>query len=351
MNNIFKKFSFPPKAFLVAIFFSLAFFLLGIQKIKTYQSQMTIFIIPKSTNAIAQQEKILANIIHLPETLSFYDRLLKDNPSFEDSSAGESAAKRKAIWNKMSSIKKISQEGSIISISISIDSKADSNFIISRVTRTLFDLTSAYYDVKNDIDLRAVDGPITRTIFPGWQWLLLASVIFGMLVSLVIDKKTVLFKRKTSTLQDIFKNNPLKNLANLKNDSQAMPIEALENFYEKEVEQSDQFQAENFKKVQEKEPVDQLIITEQADVDHNVAEEPENLKAIMNRFVYPNFPEMPTHKIEESFAPDNLPIGDFETETLLEADSERQTTIEKKTHEPTAEELKNRLNQLLKGDI
>jgi len=75
---------------------------------------------------------------------------------------------------------------------------------------------------------------------------------------------------------------------------------------------------------------------------------------------YPNFPEMPvSHKVESS-APANLPVADdsffiqneapTESSPSQSVESERDS-IASETREPTPEELKKRLNELLKGKI
>ncbi len=352
MNNIFKKINFSTRGMILVVIFSLAFFLLGAVKLKTYQSQMTILIIPKSTNAVNQQDKILNNLIELPKTLAFYDRLLKNNPSFVDASAGESALNRKNSWNEMLAVQQVNKNGSMISISVAINSQADAEVIVSKTVRTLLDVTSAYYNIKDDLDLRIVDGPITKVVINRWPWALLASLLLGILLASAVEKILKLEKGAVG-VTEVSEGKTFQNFNFFKKIEQPMPIEALENLYKAEgtqnsYDENDLQQAEQVFM----EPIMKQDIPAPAEVMH--------LQEIASRSVYPNFPEMPTHATAKSAAPDNLPIADFgevvadfpmQDEVVkneLQAEAE---TAKEKTHEPTEAELRERLNQLLKGEI
>ena len=227
MKTIFQKFKPAPRTIILTSVFMLAFFLVGMQKFKAYESEMTILVVPKSANAVGQQAQILDNLIQLPKTLAFYDRLLKDNTTFQDSSAGESPLIRKNSWNDMFSIKQVSQKGSMLSVSISINSQADADIIVSKTARTLLDMTSFYYNVKDDVDLRIVDGPITKVVVNRWPLLLLISLLFGSLLTLAVEKILGLKKSVVANQEEISENKPFQNFNFFKKINQPMPIEAL----------------------------------------------------------------------------------------------------------------------------
>ena len=350
MKTIFQKFKPAPRTIILTSVFMLAFFLVGMQKFKAYESEMTILVVPKSANAVGQQAQILDNLIQLPKTLAFYDRLLKDNTTFQDSSAGESPLIRKNSWNDMFSIKQVSQKGSMLSVSISINSQADADIIVSKTARTLLDMTSFYYNVKDDVDLRIVDGPITKVVVNRWPLLLLISLLFGSLLTLAVEKILGLKKSVVANQEEISENKPFQNFNFFKKINQPMPIEALENLYEHETKIFQNLFAKK-KPALSEQPAEKLVEkTEEIEVAEPVAEVA-HLQEIASRGVYPNFPEMPVHGAPKSFAPANLPIADFAIENDLpnqEAEAEPEA---EKIHEPTSDELKNRLNQLLKGDL
>lgn len=356
MNKIFGKINFSYQRIILAFVLSLAFFLSGIAKFKTYQSEMTILVIPKSANAIAQKDQVLSNLLQFPKTLAFYDRLLKDNPAFEDSSAGKSPVQRKATWNRMVATDSVAENGSLISISITAENENDSKLIVSKTVRSLFDFTANYYNVKDDVDLRIIDGPITKVMFVGWPLILIVSIVFGSLLASVIGRLAVL-RPKTFDLQTMLKKNPLQDLNRSREGASfAMPIEALEHLYQKETAKEAYLQNDI---KQDEETKTQTEVETELETREIPAEEIAHLQAIASRNVYPNFPEMPVHGPAKSVAPENLPIADFnEGAVLSEQDenifSDKQTepeTKEEKNHEPTKEQLKDRLNQLLRGDL
>ncbi len=356
MKALFKKIHFSFQATILAVVLSATFFLLGVEQLKIYQSTVTILVVSKSATAIEQQTQILSNIIELPKMLSFYDRLLKENPSIKDTSFGKKADERKRIWNNMFFIKPLSKDGSTISISISAKNEAMSAFVVTKTVRTLFNVTSSYYNIKEDVDLRIVDGPITKVAVVGWQWLAIISLVFGTLLSIILGKLTT-FRKGAAGLQDAFRNNSLRNFSRGKKSSQPLPLEALEDLYEKEDGQDYFMENESFSQSRAEAELAQALAEEQ-----NKAIESglENLQEIASRSVYPNFPEMPVHNVSKSAAPDNLPIAEdiFSAEVTNEQDIALSDDVimpkveEKKVHtEPTAEELKRRLNQLLKGEL
>ncbi len=347
MKTIFQKFNPSPRTSILIGVFTLAFFMVGMQKFKAYESEMTILVVPKSANAVGQQNQILDNLIQLPKTLAFYDRLLKDNPSFQDSAAGESALNRKNSWNEMFSIKQVSPKGSMLSVSISINSQADADLIVAKTARALLDVTSSYYNVKDDVDLRIVDGPITKVVINRWPLLILLSFLFGILLTLVVEKILNLEKKVTDP-EDVSENKTFQSFNFFKKISQPMPLEALENLYEHETKIFQNIFAKKQPIESEKQVENQTKQTKnfkQVEPSAEIA----HLQEIVSRGVYPNFPEMPVHGAPQSAAPANLPIADFGIENDL-SDQEFKPAPEK-THEPTSDELKNRLNQLLKGDL
>lgn len=356
MKDLFKNINFSLKTVILTVILSLLFFLIGLTRIKTYQSDVTILVIPKSENATRQRSQILNNIIQLPKSLAFYDRLLQDNPSFEDSSADEKPEKRKQIWNEMISVKQNDTNTSMILFTISTSGEKGADIIASKTVRTIFDVTSAYYNVKDDVDLRIIDGPITKTVYPGWPWTLLFSIILGGIISMLLRKFSFL-KKKSTGFQDIFKNNPLRNLNLAKNETDPMPIEKLEDLYQQDSAQ-EIFTEKSLPKVSEE--TTRPLETKPEVQNKPTVKEVQHLQEIANRGVYPNFPEMPVHNIgENATAPANLPIGDFDLTFDLENEDfsiskeafKEEAPVEEKTHEPNAQQLKERLNQLLKGEI
>jgi len=319
---------------------------------KTYRSTVTIMIIAKSPAAAQQKDAIADNIAALPRTLSFYDRLLADNPTISDPTAGSAPDKRKALWDGFMQVQQPNaSDKSIIELSTLAKSPSDSQILSTDAARTLFSVASGYYDVKNDIDLRIIDGPITSAEVDGWQWLALWSMLIGVAAAYLIGE---LFSSGSRTASD-----SQKSFGNIFVTPKIKPIASLEDLY------LSQDQQETF-------DVADAPDYGQPEMAEEISAEP----AIeVPKWEYPNFPEMPAHAISPSSAPANLPIadetlfsplppvdtqapsGENTTATMPQAEptpeqlKARLSQLSGSAHEPTQDEIKNRLNQLLKGEL
>ncbi|KKQ52530.1 MAG: hypothetical protein US70_C0008G0017 [Parcubacteria group bacterium GW2011_GWD2_38_11] len=368
-KKIIDRVGLSARVLVVGAILSAVFFLLLIDSFRTYHSEISILISAKSQVAAQQRAQIVSNISELPKTLTFYDRMLKNNSDMRDVAEGLSPQKRKARWNEMLTVERAGFDASVIKVAITTSREADSVQLVNKTTRTLFDTSAFYYNIKKDVDLRIIDGPITRVQVSNWFWLFIFSIIAGFSISGLLQElvfggnKLSIKKPDFSKMHSFFdfKKNP------------EMPVEkeleSLNNLYRsQQAEESFVFEQdiapvpEADKKIQEMKKITKQI-------------EPDK---------YPNFPEMPARNASRSdadgparnashndaggpashkanaAAPDNLPIADdsFFTEYAMPAEQIQSQPMEveqdlaaKETKEPTSEELKKRLNELLKGKI
>lgn len=350
-----KNIKLAKQIFVFGIIYSAFFFLFFLNAFKTYRSDISVLIIPKSPAAISQQEQIINNVLELPKTLAFYDALLRYNSDVRDVTDGMSPLERKDVWNKMLIVKRTNSDSSIVRISITAKNENDANQLNLKTVRTLFAVVGSYYDIKKDVDLRIVDGPIAKTYNNLWL-----SLIFALLAGFVLAFLSLLITfPKNIFSKDFFAKfkMPEEKIAALKNKSffdfkkdSKMPaekeLEVLKNLYQDE---------------QVKEP----FVFKQQEIRPDETEKIEEMKKLtqqMEQDKYPNFPEMPIRGRGKAAAPENLPIADdvfftnnFSEESIAKEESTpvetEPKTEDKEVKEPTPEELKERLNQLLKGKI
>lgn len=365
MNFLLKKFgfnkgSFSAQVFVVGMILSATFFLFSIDLFKVYRSEISILVNVKSEVDNKQQEQIINNIAELPKTLAFYDGLLKYNPDVRDVTTGFSADKRKERWNKMLSVNHPDLETSIIKIAITTSHKADSEQLAIKTARTLFDTSAFYYNIKKDVDLRIVDGPITSVLFPNWFLFFVLSIALGFTISETLqylafgDKKILIKKPDFSRINSFFE---FKKAPKIPVEEE---LEMLNNLYrteqaEQEIILNNEIKSESLQQEQENN-VENLEYEKRF-------QEMKKITKSLEPDKYPNFPEMPlVREVSKASAPDNLPIADDSffvqseepakaikvEETVEETNKEEFFDI---TKEPTQEELKKRLNELLKGNI
>lgn len=334
------------RALLLGALLSVIIFLMLASFFMRYQSTVTILITAKSEVAARNLDKIVGNISRLPSTLSFYDRLLENNPDVRDVAAGDSQLERKQVWNGMLNVRQGRKNNSIIKISLRATNKNDAEQLATKTARTLFDSASLYYNVKSDVDMRLIDGPITKNVVIGWEWLLAVSVLLGSVlaflgrdaivsIDMFADEKALKIKERAKSFFQTDK------ILTGKADSSAQ-------------EQADASLREPI--VENLYPAEEIAAPEQ----ELEAKELETLNRIIQQDVYPNFPEMPVHAQHKASAPDNLPIADSsflaqqypEAENMEQEESQKpESEKEQVSHEPTPEELKKRLNELLRGKI
>ncbi|MDD5396732.1 MAG: hypothetical protein PHW24_01585 [Candidatus Moranbacteria bacterium] len=358
--------SFSLQTFAGGLFLSAVFLTLMINSSKTYTSEISILVSAKSENALKNQAQLVASVVELPKTLAFYDRLLKLNPDVRDVAAGKSVEQRKAKWNEMLSVQRAGIDSSVIEISISTLRQSDSEQLAGKTVRTLFDDVAFYYDVKNDVSLRIIDGPITKVHVSNLSALLLLSIVLGFL-AVALLKIFVFSKKKISISKpDFSKINSFFDFKKNTTVSAEDELDSLNKLYESEGE------------VLSKEKIAALQEngTKMEQVDPKI-QEMKKLTKKMEPSKYPNFPEMPLAGVSKNSAPDNLPIaddsffaGNFEFDLAAEeiekkipeaneneipvqasTEIEEQPIADQTPKEPTPEQLKERLNQLLRGDF
>ena len=332
-------------AAILAVVFSLTLLDLN----KTYTAQTVLIVLPKSEMAAIELEKITDNVAAFPRMLSFYQRMLADNPNLKDEYAYKNDAARKVLWNESINVKTTKfTRGSLVSLQIEAKKQEDAKKLALKVNQTLFAVTSRYYNFEKDLDLKIADDVIVKAKVSNWGWLVLVGILLGFFVAVTIENALVALEKmivRQWGIRNAAKNMQLrfKSLQESIFKPQLPEIEKIEDIY-KENEQ-------------------ELEMKKQIDADF------EQIHSTKEAQLYPNFPEMPVHEIKKSSAPENLPfltpenvpnnlpIADEIPAYLFEVKEEPKKSEElplekvEKREEPTAQELKKRLNQLLRGEL
>lgn len=366
INNVFKKISI--RIWVVGVIFSITSFIILADIGKEYKSELTILIIPKSQIVVGQVDNIVQNISNFPKLLSFYKKLLSNNAELEDRFSGFSADQKKKMWNDNVEIEIIGGEGngSMVVITAYGKTKSEAVLYARKTVGTLLEVVSKYYDIKNDIDIRIIDGPITSAVFKGVGYLIFFSIFIGFILALALDSilssSGKVFKggkdfttKKATSLRSILKTKLKNQKTNNENEDGTRHISYDTSDYQKERRQ-DEFS----KHLDSKKTID----VEEFRVVHNRIQEDD----------YPNFPEMPTRDSGRGDAPNNLPVAESamqfgkteeslsrrkddvaETNEITQVSkeiSEKDGNEEKtKKGEPTEKEIRDRLNKLLNGDL
>lgn len=348
---------FSLQLLVLGLILTVTFFLLLVDVSKTYTSSINVLISAKSEVFAQQNRQIVGNIIEFPKTLAFYDRLLKYNTDIKDIASGKSLDQRKKFWNDMFSIQRVGKDSSIIKISITTKNEIDANQLAQKTARTLFDVVAMHYDIKNDIELSIIEGPAAHPNISQWYWTLPLSLILAFTIAIclryILSEAGKLFINRTGTIRNngLFDSNKL--FGTKVSDSRQAELGLLEELYAAE-------QPENiFPALSGQEKTENIS---EPGKDESKIREMKKITKIMEPGKYPNFPEMPMYKAEKNSAPENLPIADdsfLAGDNMAEQFSEQLSLSDKEAgakeapsnEEPTQQQLKERLNKLLRGEL
>lgn len=150
------------RSFLVTLFFvTLASFLFWLDSFRVYQAELTMLVLAKSQAVDADQTA--SDLSELSKTLSFYDRVLSGTDLLDDDFEGYTPDQRRVLWNETVQVAQ-SDKGGVLTVTARQDEMEKAKRLAEETSKALLSVTSFYYNVKTDIDLRVVDGPIVSTV-------------------------------------------------------------------------------------------------------------------------------------------------------------------------------------------
>ncbi len=146
--------------FVTLVFVTLAASLFWLESFRVYRADMRVLIIGKVPTVAIDQ--VVENFSELTKNLSFYERLLEENDLIDDDFEGYSKDQRKALWNETVQVIRSDKSG-VLLVSAKQDTPEKATRLAQQTVRTLFATGAFYYNIKTDIDMRVVDEPIVTT--------------------------------------------------------------------------------------------------------------------------------------------------------------------------------------------
>lgn len=167
------------RAFIVTLFFvTLASGLFWLDFFRGYRAEVTLLVVPKA-GGTADISSAPENLSELARTLSFYERVVAGTDLIDDAFEGYAPDKRKALWNDAVSVKHSGGSGILV-----VEARGDTPQIAARLARqtaqTLLAVAGFYYNVKTDIDMRIIDGPIVAYVLVRPVIFVLTSLLSGV---------------------------------------------------------------------------------------------------------------------------------------------------------------------------
>jgi len=373
-------FSSLPRYFflLFVVFFAVSFFTLY-ESFREYRAEATLLVLSKSPAVSA--ETVARNIVELSKTIAFYDRLLADHSNISDPWSDQSALDRRDAWDGVL-MSSVIPETSLIHFSISSGSEVQSTALLNASLETLYGFSGRLYDHEREADIRLVDGVVVRPVVQ-YAWILvLASAFFAVVFAFLISTlfrvpframslaafpllRTGVFlnvKKMSKPLRPVGSFPDLSGEENVSPEVMPDPEVLLKTSEaeEKEEEMKQETQPEVIL-AQEMIPATTINTLEKENGEpHDISEKPRPVsieKSVKNAVSVVGRPG----NLE------SIPASDFSWEKYLfhnndemKATSEPMETKQEESsiearvpekREPTPEELKARLNQLLRGEL
>ena len=171
----------------MSILLAVIVFVMAVNLSKVYQAETTVLFLPRTEVTARNIDQIIANAKQIPTALSFYDKLVENNPSMNDEASELVDVERKEFWNSKIKISQIGKSG-MLAVKTLGDGQINTEALSRRVVSDLLNIMSKYYNIKTDLDIRIVDGPIisqaVRMNISLWIFLsLLFGCVGGFLVS------------------------------------------------------------------------------------------------------------------------------------------------------------------------
>jgi capsular polysaccharide biosynthesis protein len=332
----------------IALILSAVVFLFLLNASKKYQSRISFIFIPKSEKTALISNQIIENLVIVPKKLSFYNKLTSENEEIKESFPNFSDYQKniEALREK---------DSSIVNIYVIHKDPEKSKDFARTSAFALFNVFSHYYDIKNDIDLRIIDGPNARTDYGNVLILVLTSLAIGAVLSFfinfILDSVFGYFQRKRAIIAEI----PKFDFSKLRFPSVTKKTE------EKETEEKKAGTQEikNPTKQESKKPEpEEAVQPAPKNIPTSVTSEkkssaPENLPFIDEDYFRKNIIKNGVSKEKTEEKPQEK-RREASTETKGKIETPKPQEPKPSTdykREPTQEELKKRLNKLLRGEL
>lgn len=155
--NKFSALSSLKRAFVVTfVFVTLSAALFWLDFFRSYRATVTVLVVSKTEMS---SQDMTENAVELVRTLSFYERVLADNDLIDDDFEGYAPDQRKALWNDTVSVNRRAAS-SVLTVRARGETPEKAKRLAKQTAQTLFATMSFYYNVKTEMDVRVIDGPL-----------------------------------------------------------------------------------------------------------------------------------------------------------------------------------------------
>lgn len=368
--------------------------LFWLSEIRGYEARMSLLVLPKTEFAQGAADNLAA----LSRELSFAIVVYESEPALVNSLLGKTVAEKSALWHETVTVA-TSGKSDLIRLSVNGADQDEALTLLEAVAAELVRTASRYYNQKTDIDIRVIEEPATIPSFTEWPRFLFLTfgtalfftVLFFLVYSLIdrlFPKMVAAGSGEYTISPDTFKPRvptywqqsessaaePASLSSAISAAAERMAGETIiRDEYIEHAEEHQELETsaepEEFQETESDKTVEESFsipedVAEVAPRETPIQPEPSEESKIVSD------PDEPVRFVEHAAAPDNLPVFDGPLSPLqgaqarllkLDIDAAAEAlaadaSVEEidhtpKTHEPTPEDYKRRLNDLLSGKM
>lgn len=178
--------SIPRYFWVLFMVFSVTSSFLLVDFFRLYAADITILAVHKNEKTSSQTAQVVRTLVEIPKTLGFYNRLLVNYPEIKDPWTSLSSNERESAWAERISMKQIESSDMMV-LSVSAQTASDATFLTEKSANTLFRLAGQHYDLRTDLDLRVLERREAHTIIASPFLWFVSSVLSGAVFAFTIS--------------------------------------------------------------------------------------------------------------------------------------------------------------------
>ena len=373
--------------------------LFWLSEIRGYRGEMSLLVLPKTEFG----KGAARNLAAIAKEIPFAGAVYESEEQLENKLSGKTIGEKHAFWKKTVTVTAVGQSD-LIRISVRGEDQDEALLLVKTIATEVVRTGSRYYNQKTDIDIRIIEEPGTIPSLTAWPrffgLVFVTAFSFTTLFFIIYELVNRLFPKRKKTVSSIgeytispetFKpqmpaywkkeTETLEPLTLVTKKVEAALSEPIEEAEDTTFTFEGENESRSFSKIEsgtrsdvESEPVNDLLQVVDSYEEASAMESPKReVVSPVDEGQYES--EVAIYNIQHAAAPDNLPVLDGPltplqgaqarlmkedidaTRDALSAESEVEeidrsvSSRTPLTHEPTPEEYKRRLNDLLSGKI
>jgi len=171
----------------VTVILAIIIFIFNLNMSRAYRAEIEVMLLPKNEIASQNMGQIVANAAYLPRTLNFYENRIAADPEVTDEVEELPGNKKLEYWRNKVKLEVLAQSG-ILKISLNDPDQWQAEALARATAKGLGDELGQYYDIRTELQARIVDGPVLDYAQSLSQagWTLAFSFFLGLAGAMVL---------------------------------------------------------------------------------------------------------------------------------------------------------------------